>query len=62
MHYSAAERKELEEIARRLMDSQSLGHTERMIVDAVIQDCEDKGQELSKRLQNFMREGLSAPH
>lgn len=62
MHYSPAEREELEAIAKRLMDADNLGHAERMIVDAVIQDCEEKGEDLSERLKNFLREGLSDPH
>lgn len=60
--YSTAEKKELERIATLLMDSKSLGHTERMIVDAVIQDCKDKGEDLGKRLKDFMNEGRKAPH
>jgi len=62
MYYTKTEREELEKIGRLLMDEGRLAHAERLIVDAVIRDCKARGESLEQNLQNFMHEGLSAPH
>jgi hypothetical protein len=62
MYYTEAESAALEQISRGLMDQGHFGHAERLIINNVINDCKAKGESLEQRLQNFINEGLTAPH
>lgn len=60
--YTDDELQQLKEIAEMLQDDQSLGLTQRLIVNDVIRSCREKGISFEEQVKNFVNEGLSRPH
>lgn len=60
--YTESEKQELEEMSEMLLDGKSIGNVERLIVNAFIEDCKERGQSLEQAIKNFMDEGRTTPH
>ena len=60
--YTKDELKQLKEIAALLQDDESLGLTQRLIVNDVIRTCKERGVSFEQQVKDFVNEGLPVPH